>query len=360
MHPITRFAVPALLAFPSLATAQDTTPEWDFYGQLNLGVISVDNGTGSETGVTDNDNSNSRVGAIFRRDLDNGAQFRFHFESAIGLTGSSSINGEDNDLDLDYRRSELRKLEFVYQTATIGTFSFGQGSIATDGTAEADFSGTGVIAYSGISDLAANQSLTLADGSISGTRIGNAFSAFDGGRRFRVRYDTPEYNGFGFSVSAGEEVLARGNDDEFYDFGLSYNKDYGNYKVAARLGHSIRDSAEAFTLGSAAILHEPTGLSFALAAGQSREADTDYVYAKAGLQRDWLSIGRTYLSADYYSGSDFAFSGSDSESVGIAVVQKVDAYNVELYATYRTYDLDTAGSAFNDVDVTFVGARWKF
>jgi len=143
-------------------------------------------------------------------------------------------------------------------------------------------------------------------------------------------------------------------------FGATYDHTYGDYKVAARLGHSIRDSAEAFTLGSAAVLHAPTGLSFALAAGQSREADSDYVYVKAGLQRDWLSVGRTFLSVDYYDGSDFDVAGSSSESVGLAVVQNLDDYNVELFATYRTFDFDTNASNFDDVDVTFVGARWKF
>jgi hypothetical protein len=360
MHPVTRLAIPALLTLPTFAAAQQADPVWDFYGQLNLGVISVDNGADENTTFTDNDNSNSRVGAIFRQDLANGGQFRFHFETALGLTGSSSISGEDDSFDENFRRTDLRKLELIYQTATIGTFSFGQGSIATDSTAEADFSGTSVIAYSSLQDQAGSQAFALADGTTSGTSVGNAFSAFDGSRRFRVRYDTPEYKGFALAISAGEEVLASGNDDEFYDVGLTYNRDYGDYKVAGRLGHSIRDSDEAFTLGSAAILHEPTGLSFALAGGSARESGADYIYAKAGLQRDWFSIGRTYLSADYYSGSDFAFSGSDSESFGIAVVQKVDAYNVELYASQRKFDVSGGGSNFQDVDVTFVGARWKF
>lgn len=361
MHPIARLALPALIiAVPTFSAAQDTDPVWDFYGQINLGVINVDNGQDDETAVTDNDNSNSRVGAIFRQDLANGGQFRFHFETALGFTGSSSINGSDNSLDADYRRTELRKLELIYQTARIGTFSFGQGSIATDSTAEADFSGTSVIAYSSLQDQAGLQEFLLANGTSSGTQVGDAFSAFDGSRRFRIRYDTPTYKGFGLAISAGEEVLARGNDDEFYDIGLTYNKDYGDYKVAGRFGHSIRDSDEAFTLGSAAILHEPTGLSFALAGGQARESDAGYVYAKAGLQRDWVSFGRTHLSVDYYSGEDFAFAGSDSESFGIAVVQKVDAYNLEVYASYRTYEFSSAGSSNQDIDVTFVGARWKF
>jgi hypothetical protein len=359
MHPVARLALPALLVIPTLSAAQSADPVWDFYGQLNLGVISVDNGADSETSFTDNDNSNSRVGAIFRQDLTNGGQFRFHFETGLGFTGSSSISGADNNFDENYRRTELRKLELIYETARIGTFSFGQGSIATDDTAEADFSGTSVIAYSSLEDQAGSQEFLRANGTASGTQVGDAYSSFDGGRRFRIRYDTPSYKGFGLVISAGEEVLSRGNDGEFYDIGLTYDRDYGNYKVAGRIGHSIRDSDEAFTLGSAAVLHEPTGLSFSLAGGRARESEASYIYAKAGLQRDWLSIGRTHISLDYYSGEDFASAGSDSESIGLAVVQKVDAYNLEIYASQRKYDFSGAG-ATQDVDVTFVGARWKF
>lgn len=357
---VARLALPAFALLPGLAAAQDGGPEWDFYGQLNLGVISVDNGTGTETGVTDNDNSNSRVGAIFKQGLADGGEFRFHFESAVGFTGSSSINGDDNDFDIDYRRGELRKFELIYQTARIGTFSFGQGSIATDGTAEADLSGTSVIAYSSLQDQAGSQVFALGDGSPSGVDVGDGFNAFDGGRRFRVRYDTPTVNGFGFAVSGGQEVLARGNDDEFYDVGLTYKKDYGGFKVDGRLGYSIRDSAEEFLLGSASVLHGDTGLSLTAAAGQSKEADTDYLYVKGGLQRDWLAFGRTHLAVDYYTGNDFAFAGSDSASVGIVAVQKVDAYNLEVFASYRTFDLEGAGTSLQDIDVTFVGARWKF
>ncbi len=354
-----KFALPALILAPAFASARDTNgPVWDFYGQLNLGVISVDDGFDRNTSLSDNDNS--RVGVIFKQDLQNGSEFRFHFETAIGLTGSSSISGDDNDFDAEYRRTELRKFEIIYDTANIGKFSFGQGSIATDSVAEADFSGNSVIGYSSINDQAGSQEFRLSNGSQSGVRIGNAFSAFDGGRRFRLRYDTPNFNGFGLAISGGEEVLASGNDDEFYNIGLTHDRDYGAYKVAGRLGYSIRGSDEELLLGSAAVLHKSTGLSLAMAGGRQQEGDASYLFVKGGLQRDWFDFGRTYLSVDYYDGDDFQTSGSSSSSVGLSLVQKIDAANLELYASYRTYEFDAAGRNFEDLDVTFVGARWKF
>lgn len=353
--------LPALLLSPTLASAQDADgPAWDFYGQLNLGVISVDDGVDTNTSLSDNDNSNSRVGVIFKQDLQNGGEFRFHFETAIGLTGSNSISGADDDFEAAYRRTELRKLEIIYDTESIGKFSFGQGSIATDGVAEADFSGTSVIAYSSVNEQAGAQTFRLNDGSLSAVRVGSAFSAFDGGRRFRIRYDTPTYKGFNFAISGGREVLASRNVDDYYDIGLTYNRDYGDYKVAGRLGYSIRDSDEELLLGSAAVLHESTGLSLALAAGRQQKHDASYVYVKGGFQHNWFDTGRTYLSVDYYDGSDFQTSGSSTSSVGLSVVQEIDASNLELYASYRTYEFDSAGRRFKDLDVTFVGVRWKF
>lgn len=359
--PLAKLAAPALILAPGIAAAQDANgPEFEFYGQLNIGVLSVDDGSNTSTSITDNDNSNSRFGLILKQGLSNGDEVRFHFETAIGLTGSSSISGSNNDFDFDYTRSELRKFELIYNSKRIGKFSFGQGSIATDSTAEADFSGTSVIAYSSINDQAGSQGFRLSDGTLSGVSVGNSFSAFDGSRRFRARYDTPNFNGLSLGVSAGTEVLARGVNGEFYDIGLTYDKDFGDVKLAGRIGYSFRDGDEEFLLGSTSVLHDPTGLSLTVAAGQEQIGDAEYVYIKGGFQQDFFAFGRTHFSVDYYEGDDFAFSGSDSSSVGIAVVQKIDKANLELYASYRTFELDGDSRNFDDLDVTFVGARYKF
>ena len=95
----------------------------------------------------------------------------------------------------------------------------------------------------------------------------------------------------------------------------------------------------------------------------ARESGAGYIYAKAGLAAGLGSrFGRTYLSRGLLQRvEDFAFAGSDSESFGLAVVQKVDAYNRGSY-TQATASMmcQAAVSNFQDVDVTFVGARWKF
>ena len=84
------------------------------------------------------------------------------------------------------------------------------------------------------------------------------------------------------------------------------------------------------------------------------------ITVKAGITRDYIAAGETSFSVDYYDGNDFVVAGSSTSSVGVAVVQRLDAYNTELYATHRSYDFDDASASYQDLDVTFVGARWEF
>lgn len=349
----------ALFSTPIAAAAEDGL---EFYGQLNFGLFSVDDGTNSDTFISDNDNSNTRVGAIYRRGLGNGNEFRFHFETALGLRGSSGVDLTDNGLETDGSLRDLRKFEVIYQTADYGTFSFGQGSVAVDGVAEVDFSGTTVIAYSSLQDLAGSQVFQLAGGAgSSGIDVGNAFNAFDGGRRLRLRYDSPEWNGFSFAATVGEEVLTSGNDDSFYDISASYRRDFGAVDFATRVGYAVVDGGEETILGSVAAIHKPTGLNVSFAAGSQNEiGDASQYYLKVGIKRDWLDFGSTALSVDYADGSDFFAAGSESTSYGIAAVQKIDNKNLEIYATYRVYQFESAGIATDDIDVAALGARFKF
>lgn len=333
---------------------------FEAYGQLNFGVFSTDDGAQSESYFTDNDNSNTRFGFNWIYDFGGQRALRFNFETGAGLNGSSSVTIDDTDLEFDFNRRELRKFEFIYTTPDIGTFSFGQGGTATDGTAEADFSRTGVIAYSGISDLAGSIEFRERAGAGSGIDIGDAFKSFDGARRFRVRYDTPSWNGLVFSLSGGEEILNDGDDNEYYDVGAKYIGDHGDVKVDARLGYSWVSGGEEVLLGSAALLHVPSGLNVALASAAQQEGNDVYLYGKIGVLRDWFALGTTSLSIDYNDGSDFAIDGADSTSVGLAVVQALRDYNLEVYAAWRRHEFDAPGESFSDIDVFALGARWKF
>jgi hypothetical protein len=353
--------VVALLAVPGLALADGAAPlSFKFYGQLNFGVFHVDDGQGDDTYLTDNDNSNSRIGIIHQTELANGHRLKFHFESGLGFSGSAAATLDDNDLDLQWQRTELRKLEVVYGTPTYGTLSFGQGSTATDGVAERDFSGTSVVHYSSVNALAGSVEFRIAGGAGAGTTINTAFRNFDGARRFRLRYDSPAVKGFALAVSAGQEVLRHGDDREYYDLALRYDRDLDQFKASGRIGFARDGSDRSSVASSIAVLHKPTGLNLAFATGRQQETGAEYAYLKLGLKQRWIDLGETAVSFDVFRGDYLAGIGSQSTSYGIGVVQKWDRYNTELYAGYRSYELTGAAVAVEDINVAVIGARWKF
>ncbi len=353
-----------LMLLPALGHAQQTfgsETTFNFYGHLNIGVLTVDDGVDTDSILTDNDNSNSRFGFTIDTKLNNGNDLRFQFETAIGLTGSGQASPQNDDFDIDPRITDLRRFDLIYTTQQYGRFYIGQGSTATDGIAERDLSQTSVVTYSSLQDRAGGLAFRLADGTLSNVSVGQAFSAFDGGRRFRVRYDTPKYAGFTFSGSYGTEVLAENDNREFTDFGVSYAHDTDQITFQAALGFAQATDSPDLLAGSASVLHKPTGLNFTLAAGENQESDANYYYAKVGIVRDWFGIGNTAIAVDFTEGNNFNSVGSESESTAISIVQKVDRWNTELFASYRTFSLDDESEAsFQDLDTTFIGARWSF
>jgi len=165
-------------------------------------------------------------------------------------------------------------------------------------------------------------------------------------------------------------------------------------------------------VGSFSVLHEPTGLFLTMAGGQRQfEADSiftnpnfeftkeKYLYAKAGILRKFFALGQISIYGEYYkiwdvgvtldpalSATFFAnspgFSNSnmseEANTLGVGIVQHVDAAAMELYLAYRRYWADditdigvgaagtpVAGEVFLTdhnlrMDIVMGGARIKF
>ncbi len=110
------------------------------------------------------------------------------------------------------------------------------------------------------------------------------------------------------------------------------------------------------------MLHKPTGLNIAVAAGSQDEPalTSSYWYAKAGLKRDWIAWGETRLAVDYYAGENFTKGGSSSDTWALMVVQSVVRANTELWLTYREYRYHDPSAEFDDGQAVFGGARFTF
>ncbi len=331
------------------------------YGQFSPAFQWVDDGVDTSSELVDNAHSNTRVGMLLTQPMGQGT-FTFNFETALGLRPSDGVSQTSTPDAFTWDRTKLRKIDFAYDTGEYGKFYAGQGSMATDGIADLDLSGTTMVNYNGISDTAGSFLFRDSSGTLTAVSIGDIAPSLDGGRKGRVRYDSPSFSGFTVSVSAGEEILASGSDDEFYDIALRYAGEFGAIRMESGLGFSRKDSGSTETddtFGSVAVLHD-SGFNGALAAG-SRDSSGDYVYAKVGYQADWFPVGRTAVSFDIYDGSDFVSSGSDSQVLGLGASQMFDAQNLELYIGYRTYEIsDTSATSYQDIDSVLAGARWKF
>lgn len=332
---------------------------FDLYGHLSFGILDYDDSVESRSYLVNNSNATSRFGFNYDIPRADGGNLRLNFETSFGLVSSAGVNIVDGTGDaIDFDRTSLRRFEAIYRTAGMGTVSVGQGSMASDGTAGSDFSGTALVANSSIADLAGGQFFRDASDAVTGVTIAGASNNFNGGRRFRLRYDTPSFAGFELAVAYGQEVLREGVDDDFYDIALGYSGEAGAFRTLGSLGYRWAGE-DAFVLGSFAFLHAPTGLNAALAAGRQQDG-ASYGYVKLGVVQEWFAMGSTALSVDLYSGHDFLSDGSRTDSWSVALVQTIDAANSEVFAVYRNHAFDEIAQDYQDGRAIFVGGRWRF
>jgi len=357
-------AIVASLAMPAAAELKYDNGSGGsvlLYGQLDPAYLSFDDGVSTTGDFVDNGNSNSRVGLWVRQPFGEN-EFTFNFETALGFRPSFGLSQNFTPKGINWQRTSIRKVDFAYRTPQYGTFSVGQGSMATDGAAESDLSGTTLVTYSSIPDTAGAFRFRTSAGALSTRTVAGAFGDFDGGRLGRVRYDSPEFNGFTVSAAFGEQILAQNVDFESRDIALRYANEVGDFRLKGAIGYAKIELAAGVeredTIGSFSALHS-SGFNVTVATGKRTSAGS-YGYGKLGYQAQWFGVGKTAFSIDYYRGSDRTSAGSKSTSYGIGAVQKFDKARVEAYLGYRTYELSETAQSYLDASSVLFGARWKF
>jgi hypothetical protein len=336
---------------------------YQFYGQLSPAYLAFDDGGETYGLVVDNSNSNSRIGVWYRRPFVWG-QLNVNFETAIGLRGSNSISQNFQVSDYDWSRSNIRKAEVIWETDRIGTFYLGQGSMASDGVANRDLSGTSTVSYVGIPDVAGAYFLRTRAGVLSPVAIATAFPNFDGGRRTRFRYDSRPFRGFSFSASIGKQVLTNFVQTQDSDAVIRYDGDFPKFKIVAAGGYTWINrkvsTNNRTVVGSFSIEHKPTGISFTTSSG-TRNTQGSYRYFKLGYRAVFPRLGPFSISVDYYGANNMVTGGSRSESYGLGVHKRFSNPRLEAYLGLRTYRFtDPSPVRYRDADSVLVGARWKF
>jgi hypothetical protein len=333
-----------------------------FYGQVNLTYQSFDDGQETTSNIVDNGNWNSRLGFTISQPI-NENTLRWRFETGLTLRNSALVSQNETPDWGDWQRTLLRWFEVAYDS-NIGTFSLGQGATAANGTAGLDDSFTFIAGATDSSDGFASFRFRNDAGDLTNVTVGQVNSALDASRRFRLRYDTPVFSGVMLSASYGQNVLLTADENDYYEVAVRWTGDLGELAVRSALGYQWIDNPNGNLTrrlaGSFTLVHEPTGLNFALSAGNEYNGPS-YYWARAGWQTDGLSVGTTSLSVDYYSGTDFLSDGSKTENWGIYAVQDIDSLSLNLYAGWRTFTYsDTLGSGYQDATGVLAGVRWSF
>ncbi len=348
---------------PKMVTSGSDTVKLAISGQVNRALLLAGDGEQTDLFHVDNDNSSTRVRFVGTgkpsEDITVGAQVEVQFES----NSSASVDQNNENNDVTTNSFTERKLEIFFDHKKLGRLWLGQGDTASNDTSHADLSGTTVIAYAAIQDLAGSllfrNSTTNA---LTAIEIADAYDDVDGlSRDDRIRYDTPKF--LGFQVSIGH---VQGGEN---DYALRYSGQWGDFKTAVAVAYaniaSTSTTVDHQENASGSVLHVPTGLSLTLAGGQTSQkargrANPTFFYSKIGWQKQLFEVGNSYFAIDYGFSNDRAQNDDEFQTIGVAAVQKLDSWGTELYAGFRNHQMNRSSVQLDDINVGMLGARVKF
>ena len=326
------------------------------YGQVNRMLLNVSDGSDSRLFHADNDMSSTRVGFKGKAKMDGGWSAGATIEAQMESNSSAKVNLQE-DVNSGIEGFTERKLEFWVKHEEAGKISVGQGSTASDGVAEADLSGTGVISGSGSGGaIGADVRFVDANGEAHG-KVDSIFDSLNGrSRQDRLRYDSPRFGGFQFSSSL--ESGKDDGDDDPVDFAIRYSRDLDGFEVEAAAAQWMNGD-DTGTGASASVL-APSGTSVTLAYATEEDGDDSatFTYGKLGQTFDITPAGSTAVSVGFMNAENA--DGDSGSYRDVAVVQKLERLGTELYGVYGVYDASIAGTPTNGITVTGVGARIKF
>jgi len=388
-------------------------------GQINRALLYGNDGDASKVRQVDNSNSSSRIRIVGEAHPTANTVAGINLETQI--TPNSSAN-ETLTQNLPQSASNvtftIRQAELYAGNPRYGEVRLGFGSTASYLTSQVDLSGTAIASYVNVADFdggfafrqtaaarvpgGAKGSFVLSPVGAYGPAVGSVFNYFDGlGRDDRIRYDTPVWEGFQLSISAV--------DGGAFDFGLRFAREYHGFRIAGGFGGAFataRNHAEPGAYGYAGVPagaggislggtnsapNTPTtadvtadgsnqfdgsisvlfdnGFNATLAAG-TREPDyrdptgaklsPTLLFGKLGYQHRFLPIGVSAFSADYAQNDDLIFARDRARAWGVAAVQNIDRFGMEVYLAARYQTLDRTFAKYHPIIAVLFGSRVRF
>lgn len=349
----------------SSANAAEMEKKFAVSGFVNRALSVAGDGDASYVDFSDNSADGSRFRMI---GTSTGGGMTIGAEIEMGLNRNQDQDQGQNSSNTTTNGLTQRTAYVWAESKKWGTLTLGQAETAFSGVTEVDLAGTEAAAYNssgalstGYYFLQSNQTGGTA-GSIraagaANPAIGSVFGDFSGDdRQDLIRYDTPDFKGFAFGVSAQQG----GN----FDGSINYSGKFYNTEVAAAAGFAdTRSTDSAKSYGASVSALHASGLNATFAWGKStnlgRQSSRN-LYTKIGYQMKLNSFGPTNISASWEKDDNLAADTDTATAWGLQLVQGLEGYGTELYAAYTNYGLNRTGTNYNDINAGWVGAMIKF
>ena len=332
-------------------------------GALNRSLMYADNGKANDWTNVDGGTDNSRLRILVSGKLTDSIKVGGVWEANLPISsnqGTVSNQGADSGATTTADAAfGFRKTEITFTHATMGKLSIGQSSTASDNKPSLDgtTNNNAGITHGGgmmVFDKTANANTAVTAGA--------AFASYFGGRKDRVRYDTPSIMGFKGSASMG--------DQSFYDVGLTYGATYGDIQIAAAAQYaSLGSDTPANQYGVGLALKHSSGLSagahWGEEGGNSNAANGIAGHSwgvEAGYTTSAVSnLGATAFSVIYTAADATFVDDYEAETVSFHVKQSMPA-GVAVYASYEnaSFEDNNAGTDLEDLSVFLIGTKLSF
>jgi len=333
-------------------------------GALNRSMQYVDNGSANAWVHTDGGTDNSRLRILVSGQLTESIKVGGTWEANLPISNSqgatnSSGTGDGTVVQGVNAAFGFRVTDIKFSHATMGTLTIGQGSTSSDNKPSLDKTTNNNAGMSHGSKMKVYDKTALAATTVTG---GDQFASFFGGKRDRLRYDTPSMAGFKASASIA--------DANFWDAGITYGAVYGDVTVAAaiQMQHTGADP-KSENAGFGVALKHASGLSAGYHMGKSygttnivKSIEGESWGVEAGYTTSAMSnLGATSFSVIYNETEEAKADLYEAESVQFHFRQAMPA-GIEAYAAYEvaSFDDGSSSTSLDDISVFLIGTKLSF
>jgi len=338
-------------------------------GHVNRAMVYNDNGGGSTLAHIDHSASQTRfrlvASGVINDDWTVGARIEVdpnsNTQQSATQTADGTYSGGNNYAHGD--SIGVRHADVSFTHKTMGKFTMGHTSQASDGVADSNQSGASTVVN--VNSLGhGNINFWNNTNQNTSNWTPGSFS-IQGGRHEVVRYDSP-------TILSGLKISASHGNEGNTDFAGYYGGTFGAFSVKAAMGYGNYSGSAAdrhFGSGSLSIKHE-SGISVQGAAAwadkDSTDDDASMWWFGAGYDVAVYEMGTTSFAIGYGESNDETAVDAEVDKFEIGVSQAISSAGTTLYAGWRTWDFaietQTNGQndSFDDIMSFVAGAKVTF